>query len=337
MKEMHLQILKNAHKELEEQGFTKLEGFFSKHETNTYLNEVSRGIEDCARDIDCSPHFYLQSVSRWLSPSPPLHNIEEEINRRLHVLVSDLFKHEAKNARTNLICKTFFARASTPLHQDISYSPQSPYKLTTWVSLNDISEESAPLIFAPKSHLLEIEAPVDFWSPEYKDIKKEKFVQSTGIVSVPAKQGDIILFDSSLWHGSHYNQAGKDRYAIVSRWTYKDFTPHRVIPPQQPLFFGMWNCSQMTQDILKSALRKIEGNESDEVEEIDKLIKIWQDKLKTLHLPFPYNSQKTLHALEKVRILDLASKRHNGGDGQGTIYAELWHVFLKRLADWMEQ
>lgn len=335
MKEMHPQFLRNAHKELEEQGFTKLEGFFSKHETNDYLNEVLKGIGDCIRDIDSLPHFYLQSVSRWLSPSPPLHNIEQEINRRLQVLVSDLFKCEAKNARTNLICKTFFARASTPLHQDISYSPQSPYKLTTWVSLNDISEESAPLIFAPNSHLLDIEAPVDFWSPEYKDIKKEKFVQSTGIVSVPAKQGDIILFDSSLWHGSHYNQSGKDRYAIVSRWTYKDFTPLTNIPPRKPLFFGMWNCGEMTRNILKNALRKIEENEPGEMVEIDKLIKIWQGKLKTFHLPFPYDSQKTINALEKVKILDLASKRHNGGDGQGIIYAHLWHIFLKRLADWI--
>ena len=62
---------------------------------------------------------------------------------------------------------------------------------------------------------------------------------------------------------------------------------------------------------------------------------IWQSKLKTFHLPFPYDSQKTINALEKVKILDLASKRHNGGDGQGIIYAHLWHVFLKRLADWI--
>ena len=304
---MPSQLLKNVHKELEEQGFTKLEGFFSKHETNTYLKKALKGIEECTKDIDCFPDFYLQSVSRWLSPSPPLAHIEQDINRKLQVLVSELFKQEAKNARTNLIGKTFFARASTPLHQDISYSPQSPYKLTTWVSLNDISEESAPLIFAPKSHLLEIEAPVDFWSPEYEDIKKKKFVQSTGIISVPAKQGDLILFDSSLWHGSRYNLAGKDRYAFVSRWTYKDFTPHQAIPPRQPLFFGMWNCGQMTHNILKSALRKIEENELGEEVEINELIKIWQHKLQTLRLPFSYHFQKTFQALEKVRILDLAS------------------------------
>ena len=66
-----------------------------------------------------------------------------------------------------------------------------------------------------------------------------------------------MLFDSRLWHGSDENTDFSSRYALVVRWSRKNWKPEQSIPPIEPDFFGLWTCGRDTEEILARGLRII--------------------------------------------------------------------------------
>ncbi len=87
------------------------------------------------------------------------------------------------------------------VHRDIrGYSSSVPIMLNMLVMLDDFTEENGATLLLPGSHLKE-EAPSD---KEFKN----KAIQATGVA------GDVIIWNSNLFHASGTNNTDKVRRAL---------------------------------------------------------------------------------------------------------------------------
>lgn len=90
---------------------------------------------------------------------------------------------------------------SSNVHRDIRfYSGKFPMMLNCLIMIDDFTIENGATYLLPYSHLEESK-PTD--SEFYK-----KSIQATG------KKGDILIFNSNVWHSSAHNKTFKDRRAI---------------------------------------------------------------------------------------------------------------------------
>ena len=277
------------------QGYTIFQKLIDQETLKTFKTSIEHQIESCAKGLGCTKAKYLSAVSRWAAPSPVTSGIDQKWINSIATRLSEWADEEVLLNKMNVICKNAYSTGSVPLHQDISYSPHAPYQFTTWIALDDVAENSGPLSVIPGSQLEGIFPAVDFWSPYYEPPERET-------LSVPLEKGDGICFDSRIWHGSPKSRAGTSRYAWVLRWTTKSWKLDEAIPLPEPLPFGMWTCGDEARQLLSEGI----DNPPEDLADLIDLCP--QDPV-----------------LEKIKILHLASARHNGGDATGTIYKELWN------------
>jgi hypothetical protein len=311
----------------EKKGYTVIKNSVKKSVVKNLLNNIKINIQKCAQDIGIPVTKYLSVVSRWGDPSPVTDKIFSEVKENICSVVKQVCDNEVVFIKSNLICKNRYTSGSVPYHQDISYSPHSPYQISAWLALNDVDEKASPLEVIEGSHKQKVESAVDFWAPDFISCLP------TG-TKLPVMAGDIILFDSRLWHGSSQSHSLLDRYALVARWSEVGFTAKQEVPEIRPAPFGMWTCGQKTQHLLMKGKKYIFEN-SAETFLFEDLIEFWTSSLPHINLPFDVSISDAIDALQKVRILHLAHLQHNGGDATGTIYKNLWKVLLKPLEQYL--
>ncbi|MEI6187887.1 MAG: phytanoyl-CoA dioxygenase family protein [Alphaproteobacteria bacterium] len=288
-----------------------------------------------AQELEVAMNDYLYCTGRWASPSQVVSCIDEEINFTIQQRLENLLNQKIKMEKCNVICKNSNIRDVVPLHQDISYSPKSPYHFSLWLALNDVDEQSGSLQFIEGSHKWPISPAVDFWSPEVKLNSILEQEHQSQLQRINLKEGDAVIFDSRLWHGSIKSTSGDDRYAYVSRWEMLG-QPFPKIPSIQPAFFGMWNCHRITKDILSKRLQFIKP-EVVVNENFAELISQWQTLMQENHILEAIDQIKAVQALENVKILHIAANRHNAGDLTGRIYKNLWNSLLCNLQNKLPQ
>ena len=315
----------NCH--FEKNGYTVIKNSVKKSVTKKLLNQIKVNIQKCAQDIGTPVINYLSAVSRWGDPSPVTDKIFSEVKENICSAVKLVCDNEVVLIKSNLIYKNSYTSGPVPYHQDISYSPNSPYQISAWLALNDVDEDASPLEVIEGSHKQKIESAVDFWSPD--------FISSfpTG-KKLSVKAGDVILFDSKLWHGSSQSDSLLDRYALVSRWSEVGFTVKQHIPEIKPAPFGMWTCGKKTQQLLMKGKKYIFGD-SGKTFLFEDLLEFWICSLTHINLPFDVSIPDAIDALQKLKILHLAHLQHNGGDATGTIYKNLWKVLLRPLEQYL--
>ena len=292
------------------------------------FQKMDAQLDVCARDISCSRSAYLSSVSRWASPSKVTESFMDIIALIQTSLEARL--NESLNLKKfNVICKNQHACFAIPFHQDISYHKDKSehYSFTCWLSLSPITHEDGALVCVPRSHLQPIESAVDFWDIDFVDEKAATNQFSEEAISCPASIGDAILFSAKTWHGSFENQTRRDRYALVTRWLTNENKQAYDIPEPICKPFGMWRCYQKTHQILCSLLSLFDIDcEYDDFETIIDKTLLLLPELKWLT-----DINKAKIALQRVKILNMASILHNAGDSQGFVYKALWHDFLKEV------
>lgn len=198
------------------------------------------------------------------------------------------------------------------------------------MAISDVTEDDGALYLYPQSHLLPIQGAIDFWSPDHQDGLPPilaSFQKSS--LTITLRRGDVLLFDSRLWHGSYKNTSGRDRIAVVIRWTGKDYELPKHIPGPEPHCFGMWTCFDQTMAILSQALKNFY---SEIAEDFSQLISTWQQKVRYNGADLGLEHTKEIYTmLECVKILHLANSQHNGGDAYGRVYKDLWTYLLSPL------
>jgi ectoine hydroxylase-related dioxygenase (phytanoyl-CoA dioxygenase family) len=290
---------------------------------------ILQTIKDCSQDIAVSQNDYLSSVSRWVSPSPITSAVTNSLLEHVSQATQNLLGETPHLSKFNVICKNNQCRDAVPYHQDISYSPENPYQVSAWLALQDVPDDAGPLEVIPGSHKEPLKSAVDFWSPEYKPDPSLKMRAR----KLPLFAGDVVFFDSSLWHGSSENLARISRYAIVTRWTTKTWQPPQLIPPIKPSYFGMWTSGELTQEILSQGAHLFFQSKG---ENFVKLLELWIDKLQQISLPFSLDKGLVIESLKQIKILHLAHLKHNGGDATGNLYKNLWQSFLCPLKTYVE-
>lgn len=116
--------------------------------------------------------------------------------------------------KSNFILNSFSALNNKPnqlnfssiIHRDLRfYTGDIPVMLNTLVMLDDFTEENGPTLLLPYSHKI-AEKPTD-------DFFFENAVQALG------KKGDILIFNSNVWHASSLNKSQHNRRALPLTFT----------------------------------------------------------------------------------------------------------------------
>jgi hypothetical protein len=207
--------------ELQEKGYTKLEGVLSKDSAQ----ELLRGLLAIQADQpspagDKTPflnrgHDMLYNLQARDARYLRLFLDPPELKKLLIAALNDTWYKPIPQGACNFILRSLIARsggpAPMPLHID-AFIPSSG--TTTWavqaaVVLEDQYPENGCTTVVPGSHRAD----------RYAD---QAAVKSA--VPISSKAGDIVMWDSRLWHGTTGNQTGKSRWSIVGtfvRWWIK--------------------------------------------------------------------------------------------------------------------
>lgn len=329
--------MESLRKKFQETGFCVLKNAFPYQLIKQINQTIQTAITRYADELECSLADYLTHVSRWLHPSRLTEPLYHWIKSPLKTLAEEFIDDEVKLAKMNIISKSAHANQPVPCHQDIAYSRENPYEFSFWLALHEVNTAAGVLEFLPGSHREEIAPAVDFWDPEFVDTLQKSTRWQHQAIAVPVQTGDIIAFDSRIWHHSAYNASGEDRFALVTRWSQKSYQPPNVIPEKIPAPFGMWTCGPVTKALLKQGLATCF---QPPVVSVDwtTCIALWQKKLaESKTLPFAVNGPRAQKSLKGVSILDRAATLHNGGDAQGSVYANLWRDLLQPLSEWINR
>jgi len=124
--------------------------------------------------------------------------------------LNDKFYKQISSNKPNYILRAMIARSSSssdlPLHID-SFVPNSgkrPFVMQASIIIDKHDDETGTTIVIPQSHLSDEYAPQD------------KFNDAIPIYSEP---GDIVVWDSRLWHGALSNKSKKSRWALIATFT----------------------------------------------------------------------------------------------------------------------
>lgn len=170
--------------------------------------------------------------------------------------LNDTWYKQIPQDKPNYILRSMLARSggpeALPLHID-SFIPghgSYPWSLQASFVLEDQFPENGCTVVVPGSHLLN----------RYAD-QKTDIINAIPIIS---KAGDILIWDSRLFHGTTGNASGKSRWAFISTygrwWLKQNFDMPRSLP--QEIF-------QQLTDEEKSVLGFCSSPPKDEFERID--------------------------------------------------------------------
>ena len=127
----------------------------------------------------------------------------------LRLLNDKWYKQSPQNA-PNFILRAMIARTggkeSLPLHID-SFMPSSGkfcWALQISYTLDEQTIENGCTVVVPKSHKSDAYA-------QQEDLKKA--------IPIQPKKGDIVIWDSRLWHGANPNKTSKTRWVFIGTFT----------------------------------------------------------------------------------------------------------------------
>jgi ectoine hydroxylase-related dioxygenase (phytanoyl-CoA dioxygenase family) len=211
-------------------GYCRLEGVYSESRVHEALAKVE---EWYAR----SKELQSANVPFLNQDQPVVYNLQSKDIFFLDLLfeselLGDLLVHFMNDSwykqipqdRPNYILRAFSARSSNkalPMHIDsfVPYLGPHVFIMQGSIILKDQSEENGCTVVVPGSHL----------SGEYTNQEAAR-----DAIPLESKAGDVVIWDSRLWHGTTENRSGSPRWAIIatySRWWLKQ---HFDIPRSLP-------------------------------------------------------------------------------------------------------
>jgi hypothetical protein len=204
----------NAHiKDLDVYGFCRIANGFS-HEL---VAELMGNVEAHYCKIENHESLGLRNRD---ATDKMVYNLQNKDSIFLDILVFDPIKKILMNklndkyyrfldeSLPNYILSYYNARSSgaeLPLHIDshIPSSGELTWAMQVVFLLEDMDEENGCTILVPGSHR----------SGEFSDR------QLTNVTKMKAKAGDIVIWDSRVWHGTVGNNSGLSRWALVATFT----------------------------------------------------------------------------------------------------------------------
>lgn len=114
----------------------------------------------------------------------------------------------------------------TGWHRDSRYWQfQRAELISVWLALRDEKVENGCLLVLPGSHRWQVEAEqLDSAQFLRADVAANQSLLAQAI-SVPLRQGDVLLFSSNLFHAAGCNQTSQTKFSMVFTYRAKDNEP----------------------------------------------------------------------------------------------------------------
>jgi ectoine hydroxylase-related dioxygenase (phytanoyl-CoA dioxygenase family) len=203
--------LDRALREVEEQGFTVLEGVVESDELDAIDEallriERDRGIAPAANDFEGRATVRIYNLLAYGDPFGAI-----PIHPRVLPVIEGVLDRECLVSSLSSI-SIGPGESAQPIHCDDQVialpRPHPPLVCNSMWALTDFSEANGATRIVPGSHK---------WptSPVYRND-----VESQGIESIPAemKRGSVLVWNGSLWHGGGANRTGDRRVGIAMNY-----------------------------------------------------------------------------------------------------------------------
>jgi len=206
--------------EIEERGYCRLPEVYDPALAREALNRVRPWYEQSRES--CSKNVPFLNIDQ-----PTVYNLQNKDFFFLNMLfqatilqdvlvhfLNDRWFRQIPQDQPNYLLRSFIARSSNrqlPMHLDsfVPYLGKHVIIMQLSIVLEDQSAENGCTVVVPGSHL----------SGQYTT--QEAFREA---VPIESKAGDVVIWDSRLWHGTTENRSGGTRWAIVAtfcRWWMK--------------------------------------------------------------------------------------------------------------------
>ncbi|MFW8595959.1 phytanoyl-CoA dioxygenase family protein [Cribrihabitans neustonicus] len=205
---------------IEKHGFARLPQVFSK-------DTVAEALERVQYWFDKTLNAQSDRMPRLNKAQPMVYNLQSKdiffsklildtpvIEGVLKHFLNDKWFSSLPAEDPNYILRSFLARSSNhrmPMHIDsfVPYTGDFPFIMQCSILLEDQTKENGCTVIVPRSHK----------TGQYADPDSHETA-----VPLEAQAGDLIFWDSRIWHGAGENTSGGTRWSIIAtfcRWWIK--------------------------------------------------------------------------------------------------------------------
>lgn len=197
--------------QFDKDGYVILKSLFSTAEVEKLKAEANRVI---------AQHIGKEGVFVGLALASPLFKGAAARPSLVEALKQIIGKHVVFLS-DKLVYKNATTEFNSPWHQDYPYWGGS-HKFSVWIALDDATPENGCLRIVPGSHL---QGAINHGGDAsdgmgFGNRLENHYINEAEVIDLPATKGDAIIFHDLLFHASHANVSGKDRWALIS--TYKN-------------------------------------------------------------------------------------------------------------------
>jgi hypothetical protein len=196
--------------QIKEQGFTKLNEAYDSDTVGRFKNCIAEYSTNHSEVSDFIYNLQNKNLDIYLSIVR-----NSQIKEILKECLNDDWYKQLPKGVANFILRGLVARSSgetaLKMHLD-SFVPSSGkfiWNMIMSIALDETNETNGPTFLVPKSHRF------DEWA-------SSSWLDKS--ITVYSKPGDVLIWDSRLWHGAGANTSGGTRWAIIatfSRWWIK--------------------------------------------------------------------------------------------------------------------
>ena len=205
---------------IEREGYVCIRQAFSR-------DEVSEALDRIKQWFDKTLSGQSDRVPRLNRDQPMVYNLQrtdvlfvrmilenEIIETILKHFLNDRWFTSLPADAPNYILRSFLARSSNyqmPMHIDsfVPYTGSHVFIMQLAILLEDQTKENGCTVLTPGSHLSGRYAPQDSFD---------------NAVSIEGKAGDLVFWDSRIWHGTGANRGSGTRWSMIAtfcRWWIK--------------------------------------------------------------------------------------------------------------------
>lgn len=207
-------------REVEQKGYCTLPKMYSCDQVRRALELAEYWMAESSKTLSCRVPFLNRN-------QPMVYNLQNKDIYFLQLLFEcrpamAVLKHFLNDPwykaipadQANFVLRSYLARSSNevlPMHIDsfLPYGGPHVFIMQCAIALEDQRVDNGCTVVVPGSHLAEGYATQE----SFKDA-----------VPIESKAGDVVLWDSRLWHGTGENRSGGSRWALIatfSRWWLK--------------------------------------------------------------------------------------------------------------------
>lgn len=119
-------------------------------------------------------------------------------------IVEQVFGPDIALYNQRFVIKDQHRKSDVFIHNDFSYQFGWPNKASAFVALSNVDSSNGKLFFYPGTHQFG-------YLSDAGELDPSILGENWPVISPDLKPGDVVLMDSSIWHGSHKFAGGTDR------------------------------------------------------------------------------------------------------------------------------